>query len=115
VNLGGKISQPLKMTPTKPMHWIVALRPQSEISQVRVTENRVQISAHLRPNWGAKTHKTSINMIKYDHNMIKKKQNMPESSTIHGSQMISTISQGKKTAISRGPNSSAAYFAALIP
>ena len=52
VNLGGKISQPLKMTPTKPMHWIVALRPQSEISQVRVTENRVQISAHLRPNWG---------------------------------------------------------------
>jgi hypothetical protein len=28
--------------------------------------------------------------------MIKKKQNMPESSTIHGSQMISTISQGKK-------------------
>ena len=124
VNLGGKISQPLKMTPTKPMHWIVALRPQSEISQVRVTENRVQISAHLRPNWGAKTHKTSINMIKYDHNMIKKKQNMPESSTIHGSQMILRFyftndpnppsPRGKKRP-NRGPNSSAAYFAALIP
>jgi len=63
VNLGGKISQPLKMTPTKPMHWIFALRPQSEISQVRVTENRIQISAHLRPNWGGVfTHKTSINI-----------------------------------------------------